>query len=682
MSGESTISAGSVFFNNAETETYSTITMKDDASLVTRDSGNLYFRGKEVSLTMSDNSKIVTGGTGATGTVYFQGGNHTLSLSDNASISSFDVIATNVTEGSVTTLKTNVINITGGTIKAAHDMLIQNQKSTITLNNTKVELGMNFRLRQTDKTSSFTMNGTSSLTSAGTLEIGNWDDTGGSLILNDQSKLTANVGTYNGSTFNTTYFANNANSSATVQLNDSSEMILNTNFSMSNNTNAVSSLELTGDSKMVVAHVSGQTVMISSGTNSSATITLKDNATLVFSNGGNSGSRQRFSNGVGSTATLDVQGGKLVFYGGTCFGEHNIATTSTEGSTTVNLSGGSMTAYGLIVGSRISTDFTLSNTGVLNVWNKMVMQFYDVMENSAIVNQEGGTANIWGSSSAATMWSGGAGIVFGQQATATRKPGTWTISGGDLNTCNISLYTKYTPASHDADDSLLVIKGGNVNLVAQTGIANGTLAVPTTMTGGTLNAARIVAKDVMYNDTFLQQGGVLSPDGGTAVTPSTYANTGTGKEAYEIAELMGFTEGTESATTLIDGNYEITSLDSNVSRAEIRLDQDAAGNYDLIDITGSMNIGDDVLLSIYLAGDSLSGSPTLITADGGITGVFAELQVFNNLGNLLEMDVRNLIYDGNTIVLANLPEPATWGMLLLGIFFLAGRKGFSGRKKS
>ncbi|MDO5113695.1 MAG: PEP-CTERM sorting domain-containing protein [Planctomycetia bacterium] len=516
------------------------------------------------------------------------------------------------------------------------------------------------------------------------------------MVLSDKSSITTRSGVFylrgtkNRTTLNdsATMVAGAAmtisGSDTVVAWKDQSQTKITGNLTVGNTAKDNVTLQLSGDAQ-VIANGTGE-YNLARGANSTVKVEISDSATLVLGmNGIPSNTKPRMADGLNSSFTLEQSGGQSVLYGRICLGEGESAYSngSYQSTTNVDLSGGTMTTNALIVGSRASTEVNLSGTGVFNNWGRFVINYYNVTEKAGIFNQTGGTANIWANNS---YWvsTNAVGITFGVTGLEkTIHPGQYNISGGSLHTYAVRNFNAYTTDSIAADDQLFNISGtAEVHIIAQDGMAgSGVLAVPTSMTGGTLNVKEIQTAK-MANGTFLQQGGTLSPDGGTAITPSTYANTNAGKETYEIAELMGFEKGEESFTTQIVGNYTITSLDSAISRAEIRLEQDVAGNYDLINVSGAMNIGEDVLLSIYLSENSPEGFFPLITAEEGIFGKFAELQVFDYLGNLLNKDVNSLIYNGNAVVFANVPEPATWGMLLLGIFFLAGKKWYSGRKKS
>ncbi|MDO4583290.1 MAG: PEP-CTERM sorting domain-containing protein [Planctomycetia bacterium] len=513
-----------------------------------------------------------------------------------------------------------------------------------------------------------TLNNSSAVTVGGTMTISGSDT---DVTLNNSSAITV------GSAMTI------SGSDTVVAWKDLSQTKITGNLTVGNTAKDNVTLQLSGNAQ-VIANGTGE-YYLARGENSTVKVEISDSATWVLGmNGVPSNTKPRMADGLNSSFTLVQSGGQSVLYGRICLGEGESAYSngSYQSTTNVDLSGGTMTTNALIVGSRASTEVNLSGTGVFNNWGRFVINYYNVTEKAGIFNQTGGTANIWANNS---YWpnTNAVGITFGAvDLQKTIHPGQYNISGGSLHTYAVRNFNAYTTDSIAADDQLFNISGtAEVHIIAQDGVTgSGVLAVPTSMTGGTLNVKEIQTAN-MANGTFLQQGGTLSPDGGTAITPTTYANTNAGKETYEIAELMGFEKGEESFTTQIVGNYTITSLDSAISRAEIRLEQDVAGNYDLIDVSGVMNIGEDVLLSIYLSENSPEGFFPLITAEEGIFGEFAELQVFDYLGNLLNRDVNSLIYNGNAVIFANVPEPATWGMLLLGIFFLAGKKWYSGRKK-
>lgn len=249
----------------------------------------------------------------------------------------------------------------------------------------------------------------------------------------------------------------------------------------------------------------------------------------------------RFTESTNSRTTVNLAGTNLTL--------NKRATWGSHGQTTVNISGGSLTALG-----------------------QFVLNFY---EQNDSVTQTGGTVNLWANSedgwgvrtnpgfiagfSNSGIWHGG--LQFGNTGSSDTLRNmngsmTWNISGGELNTYRIFTLAKPT-------ENMLTISGtAQVNVVSNGEAATkyfGILAVPTTMTGGTLNAETIYAQAPYYSSSnvlteaahnymtdgkFAQSGGVLSPDGGSVVS-----------NAF-VASATGI-----SSTTII-GNYVLSGTGS------------------------------------------------------------------------------------------------------------------------
>lgn len=652
-------------FDTQKTSTDWPVTIENGSFCIGR------WNGLQSTLSLSSNAVMKTGtnfwvmyGEGATEAT-FDSTVGTLNMTDTSSLyveNAFNICGQNYNHGKVF--------LSGNASISANNIM-----ETIGTN-TDVEITLAGTSSITSRGSVFHIRGTKNRTTLtdsaffkanGSISV-NGQDT--AVSLSDSARFEANSMSINGQ-------------NTVVSWKDNAQTQIATYLNVGNEENANVTLQLSGNTKVVANGTVDYS--LARGKNSTVKMEISDSATLVLGVGGVPGNtKPRTADGLNSSFTLNQTGGRVVFYGRTCLGEGEAAQENgTYNSTTsVSISGGTQTVNAVILGSRASAELELSDDGVFNCWGRFIINYYNFTEKAGIFSQTGGTANIWANNS---HWhqTNGVGITFGMTSNSTMHPGQYNISGGTLNTYALRNYNAYTTNNTTADASLFNISGDAVvNIIEQADRAgSGVLAVPTRMTGGTLNVKEIQTSR-MAHGTFLQQGGILSPDGGTAITPATFANTNSGAETYAIDDLMGFRPGEGSSSTQITGNYTISTLDSAVSRAEIRLEQDDTGKYDSILVTGEMNIEEDVLLSIYLAENSPEGFFPLITAEGGITGEFAELQVFDYLGNLLNKDVNSLIYQGNAIVFANVPEPATWGMLLLGMLFLTRRKWLSGKNKS
>lgn len=245
----------------------------------------------------------------------------------------------------------------------------------------------------------------------------------------------------------------------------------------------------------------------------------------------------RFTESQNAVLTFNMTGGTFLMQAQTTWGSH--------GQTTVNISGGTMTALG-----------------------QFVLNFY---EQSDSVMQTGGTVNLWANSTAGwnvrtnpgyisgyannNTWN--AGLQFGNtwgsdSLRAANGSTTWSISGGTLNAYRI--FNMIAPT-----ENMLYISGdAQVNIVSSGAAAKyyGILSAPASMTGGTLNVETIYALAPYYNSKnvmseqshnymldgiFKQEGGVLSPDGGSVDSNNKF-----------VASAAGI-----SSTTII-GNYTLS----------------------------------------------------------------------------------------------------------------------------
>jgi len=416
-----------------------------------------------------------------------------------------------------------------------------------------------------------------------------------------------------------------------------------------------------------------------------------------------------------STATMNMTGGTLNVNGMTRFTE-NLGSTAT-----FNMSGGTLNLnYRTTWGSHGKTNVTISG-GTITAKGQFVLNFY---EQDDYVTQTGGTANIWGnttdgwgvrtnpgfitnysSQSSNAAWH--AGLQFGNTANLDVLRGKngnqlWAISGGELNTYRISTLINTT-------DTMLKISGDAVVNVVSGGSANdgkyyGILAVPTEMTGGTLNAETIIAKAAYYNKAgeitqtshnymkngqFLQQGGTLSPETGTVVN-GVFIPAKTGAKTTIIGDyVVDLSKSGPQAALSTNSVVQNVLSDPIFSVPVISFDVYSATDYDQLEVTGKMTIDPNATLEIRYDGTNLS-EVTSVSDFFNLTGdvsqsqvAFKEIDVVDSTGEvLLTMGADalsfNLTPSGLQVGLGGManyiPEPSTWALLVLGVGLLFVRK--------
>ncbi|MBR0190543.1 MAG: PEP-CTERM sorting domain-containing protein [Thermoguttaceae bacterium] len=382
----------------------------------------------------------------------------------------------------------------------------------------------------------------------------------------------------------------------------------------------------------------------------------------------------RFTEMNTSKGTFNMTGGTLNLNQNTTWGSH--------GETTVTISGGTINSTGqFVLNFYEKSDFVTQTGGTVNLWSNSNVGWGVRTNPGFILNYSSKGQNDWQ-----------AGLQFGNTGGADSLRGKngeqiWDISGGSLNTYRIFtlINTTDTMLKISGDAVVNVISGGSVN----DGKYYGILAAPTEMTGGTLNAETIIAvgdyhnkagdvtqtnHNYMKNGQFLQQGGTLSPDGGTV-------------------ENNAYVPGTTGATTDIYGNYVVDlSGQSDKSTPAICLDIYSDSDYDQVNVFGNLTIDPEASLKIRYGGESLSelmNISDIFTVEGTEdqnTYLFKQINVEDMAGNLLasyggDVLTATVLGDGLQIgfggMAGNVPEPSTWLLLIFGLAGLGiSRKNF------
>ena len=321
----------------------------------------------------------------------------------------------------------------------------------------------------------------------------------------------------------TVRIANMGKAESFINIQDYGEMTVKSLFVGQRGTN-LGSMTLSGHAKLTIDNELN--VGTNSGSKGTGTMTLKDYATVTL--GGTARSYVGYNAG---TSTLNVSDnasftvtGKGFLIGESGAGVINqtggtITLKTTEGQVfladaktgkgTLNISGGKLNLQStLIAGTRGTAIINLSGTGEINADATVVLApGYETTSNTT-VNQTGGTFNA------------NNGIVYGNYF-ANRGTGVYKLSGGTLNSPSIK-YGSQTPASASFE-----VSGGVANIT-------GEVAVPTTVSGGTLNA----------NSIAIPAGKELAVSGGTV---NLGAGGITAAGAYTV-NLSGGTLATKGAS--------------------------------------------------------------------------------------------------------------------------------------
>ena len=426
----------------------------------------------------------------------------------------------------------------------------------------------------------------------------------------------------------TVRIANMGKAESFINIQDYGEMTVKSLFVGQRGTN-LGSMTLSGHAKLTIDNELN--VGTNSGSKGTGTMTLKDYATVTL--GGTARSYVGYNAG---TSTLNVSDnasftatGKGFLIGESGAGVINqtggtITLKTTEGQVfladaktgkgTLNISGGKLNLQStLIAGTRGTAIINLSGTGEINADATVVLApGYETTSNTT-VNQTGGTFNA------------NNGIVYGNYF-ANRGTGVYKLSGGTLNSPSIK-YGSQTPASASFE-----VSGGVANIT-------GEVAVPTTVSGGTLNA----------NSIAIPAGKELAVSGG-AVNLGSGGITAAG--AYTV-NLSGGTLATKGASW--SSALNATVADNSTVTFAPEADQSITWNGAL---SGTGSVAKSGAGTLTLAGENTYSGETTVSGGTLVLPASASLatsQITVNSGATFQtgasVENSDVVLEGGALVL-------------------------------
>ncbi|EDY16010.1 autotransporter-associated beta strand repeat protein [Chthoniobacter flavus Ellin428] len=321
-----------------------------------------------------------------------------------------------------------------------------------------------------------------------------------------------------------------------------------------------------------------------------------------------------------------------------------LATKTSSGtnvaSGTLNLSGGSFTVNPGGSFTMATQSGTGTASGTLNITGGVFMSNADILDGGGVtaaaaastINLNGGTLDLTGHNI----------------GNATNSVDTLAFGSGTLrNVGQINNGAGLTKSAGTGANTLTL--AGTNNYTGATNVTSGTLLVSGTLTGTT--------------SVVVASGATLGGDGtiGTTGTTVNVNAGGTLAPGTGLAQLNIGTGGT--------GNSVIFDGTSSASRAVLSIEIDANSSAsDTLAIDGNLDLSsgfDDLTLTI-LNGSTPTGIYTIATYTGTLTGTFDNVNLPAGY---------SLNYGSGTdseITLTNIPEPASWAVLLSGVLGLAG----------
>ena len=316
---------------------------------------------------------------------------------------------------------------------------------------------------------------------------------------------------------------------------------------------------------------------------------------------------------IGGDHKFSVTDGKLTVNGGAFHFSNSGSNFHVQNSAELALANGTLNAYAAHLEDSSTTTLsggTMNTANTLNVEHNATL----TVNNATLNHGGGGESFVVGDNAQLNLSNGTINLTNGGGVLAIRDSAAASFTGGTLNAPTVLL-----------ENGSMTLSGSTLNV--------GTLrknAGTFTFTGGTLNAGTI-----NFNDTFVQQGGRLSPGGdnrGTTTISGAYDFTG-GTIRLDInpnavtVDLLGsiLSGGSHSDLIIVDGytNFNaVPNWDLNFQSAAntgrfLTRDAPYVLTYQLVALNGGWNEGATLPLGDLLSGTN-SGADWVLrsTADG------------------------------------------------------------------
>jgi autotransporter-associated beta strand protein len=417
----------------------------------------------------------------------------------------------------------------------------------------------------------------------------------------------------------------------------------------------------------------------------------KGNATLSFASqtsgspgtvtiGGKTGTTTNFvfanSNGSGTAANLvgllDLRGHNSTVTAGTVtLASRDTGSGSCAG--TINFDTGTFTVNTLTLATKTSTG-TNSATGTINLSGGA---FTVNSGGSFTMATQSGTGTAVGNLNiTGGVFTSNADILDGGGATTTTiklDGGTLDLAGHNLGNATFSIDT-LNILSGTLQNVGQINNGAGLTKGTGTGANTLTLAGTNNYTGTTnVNSGTLLVSGSVNGSTTVNvaSGATLGGNGGTIGTTGTAVNVNAGATlapgAGGIGQLNIGTSGT--------GNSVIFSGTSG-SKATLKIEIDANSSAsDTLAIDGNLDLSTafDQLTLTILNGSTPSGIYAIATYTGTLTGIFDTV----NLPSGYSLDYGSGA--NSSITLTNVPEPASWSVVMSGLAGVVGLRRFRRR---